>query len=599
MGSCRFSAREFRQENTPRISSLRRILLELKTLKMEDVDAEFGPVRKSLQKVDSDRIVQDASVDHEQQAFLRKIRLVTGDKALSKSHSLQPDNSRNTQEEDNQKSSLTVKRSRSGSDDDTSSSHPKSAKICDPSYSQFQLHLLKQLNNSLPADSTRLPSFVHEASKEIERILKQAIIQKESHSAILVGPRSHYKTAVINHHISLLNRRFGQQFVTLRLNGLIHTEQAAINSIAYQLESRLQKLHGNRGSDFQISAGSLTEVFEKILRLIDTTTVQNTSASTTSRDEKISVVFIFDEIDTFAGPLRQTLLYNLFDMVEHARVPVCILGCTTKMNVVEHLEKRVNSRFSQRVIYMPVVKTLKSFLRAVEEQLTVDIPNECAVQWNRNLKNNLQNETSGFFKLVRNNYETFRSIVQLKNSLYGLLAKERSLEAVIDGINTCKSIYAYNQNQLENSLSAKVKSLSDLELAMVIAAGRVSLKTGDNVNFNLTYAEYSDMVKETNKRMPIIPQATGTSLMLESTLRVWNKQDAKNVWENLTDLDFLAEKGSIGLRISALAAFQASNYHTTGTIIPFDLRTYQMQINLQELRRTVPKSSIYYSWTQL
>ncbi|SCU85220.1 LAME_0D00562g1_1 [Lachancea meyersii CBS 8951] len=557
---------------------------------MEHVDAEFGTLRKSLQAVDSNKIIQDVSVDHEQQAFLRKIRLVTGGRAIdsgvksSKSGDSQATNKRKHSQPGPKHEAASIKRRQV---------------ILDPSFVQFQSHLLKQLHCTLPVGKARLPSFVQEASKEVERILKQSIIQKESHSAIIVGPRSHYKTAVINHHLSLLNQRYSQQFVTIRLNGLIHTEQAAINSIAFQLESRLQHLHGNKGADFQISSGSLTEVFEKVLRLIDTTTIQHTKSSASSRAEKISVIFVFDEIDTFAGPLRQTLLYNLFDMVEHARVPVCILGCTTKMNVVEHLEKRVNSRFSQRIIYIPGIKTFEAFIAAVQDELEVDIPNECATSWNAALKDSLLRDTSKLHQVVKNNYETFRSVVLFKNSILGLIAKERSIEAVITGLETCDWIHAYNRNQLETSLSSKVKSLSDLELAVLVAAGRVSLKTDDNVNFNLAYAEYSNMVKETNKRMPIIPQATGTSLMLESTLRVWKKQDVKNVWENIIDLDFLAEKGTIGLRISALAAFQASNYHTTGTIIPFDLRTYQMQITLHELRRTVPKSSIYYSWTQL
>nr|CAI6814282.1 BPK_HP1_G0058230.mRNA.1.CDS.1 [Saccharomyces cerevisiae] len=54
----------------------------------------------------------------------------------------------------------------------------------------------------------------------------------------------------------------------------------------------------------------------------------------------------------------------------------------------------------------------------------------------------------------------------------------------------------------------------------------------------------------------------------------------------------------VGLRDNATTAFYASNYQFQGTIIPFDL-SYQMQIILQELRRIIPKSNMYYSWTQL
>ncbi|CAR24552.1 origin recognition complex subunit 4 [Lachancea thermotolerans CBS 6340] len=565
---------------------------------MENFDAEFRPVRKSQQEVSANRIIQDISIDHEQQAFLKKIELVPAHKELVEAETLQtvllPEESNVSGE------GRTDNLRKRTYDDSTENGYnlKKVAKLDSSEYSQFRSFLLRQLNNTLPAQEAHLPGFVRDASKEIERILKQSIIQKESHSAIVVGPRSHYKTAIIDYHLTLLCRDFEKQFVIVKLNGFIHSEQAAINSIAFQLEAQLQSLHGNAASGFEISSGSLTEVFEKILRLIDTTTVQNkTSAS--SRAEKVSVIFIFDEIDTFAGPVRQTLLYNLFDMVEHARVPVCIIGCTTKMNVVEHLEKRVKSRFSQRIVYVPTINALETFRTTIKEQLHVNKDDHCAKNWNECIHRQLCDDKSELNRIIKNNFETFRSTAHLMNSLRVLVQKENSIEGLLNGIQSCRWIHSYNQNQLESSLSAKVKSLSDLELALLIAAGRVSLKTEDNVNFNLAYAEYSNMVKDTNKKMPIIPQATGTSLMLESTLRVWSKLDVKNVWENLIDLDFLTEKGSIGLRVSAQAAFQASNYHTTGTIIPFDLRIYQMQITLQELRRTVSRSSLYYSWTQL
>ena len=490
-----------------------------------------------------------------------------------------------------------VKRPRRCSDSDNEQSL-KSRKIHDDGFNDLKMHLLRQLNNSLPAQDTQLPAFVEDASKEVERILKQSVIQKESHSAIVVGPRSHYKTAILNHHIALLSGAYEKQFVTVRLNGFVHSEQAAINSIAFQLEAQLQELHGKKTSGFHISTGSLTEVFEKILRLIDTTTVQN-NKSTTSRAEKVSVIFIFDEIDAFAGPVRQTLLYNLFDMVEHARVPVCIIGCTTNMNVVEQLEKRVKSRFSQRIIYIPTINSLETFLTTFEEQLHVEMDNFSAREWNTAIRKQLKDEKSELYRIAKNGFETFRSVVKIKDSFRLLVSQEHTLQGLIGALHMCDWVHAYNDNQLENSMSAKVKSLSDLELALLVAAGRVALKNDDNVNFNLAYAEYSNMVKEANKRMPITPQATGNSLLLDSTLRVWNKLDVKNVWENLIDLDFITEKGSVGLRASALAAFMASNYQSTGTIIPFDLRTYQMQVTLQELRRTVPKTSMYYSWTQL
>ncbi|CAI4906121.1 AFH_G0057250.mRNA.1.CDS.1 [Saccharomyces cerevisiae] len=205
-------------------------------------------------------------------------------------------------------------------------------KDSDPGFGSLQRRLLQQLYGTLPTDEKITFTYLQDCQQEIDRIIKQSIIQKESHSVILVGPRQSYKTYLLDYELSLLQQSYKEQFITIRLNGFIHSEQTAINGIATQLEQQLQKIHGSEEkiddtSLETISSGSLTEVFEKILLLLDSTTkTRNEDSGEVDREgiTKITVVFIFDEIDTFAGPVRQTLLYNLFDMVEHSRVPVCI-----------------------------------------------------------------------------------------------------------------------------------------------------------------------------------------------------------------------------------------------------------------------------------
>ncbi|SCV02125.1 LAMI_0G16116g1_1 [Lachancea mirantina] len=472
------------------------------------------------------------------------------------------------------------------------------SKMPNSEFLTFKDALLQQLNHTLPAGQARLPKFVRDTSHEVQRILNQSVVQKESHSAILVGPRGSLKTAVINHHIALLSQKFDKQFVVIRLNGFVHSELAAINSIALQLESQLQGLHGKEETELQISSGSLAEVFEKILRLVDSSWREKTTAL--SRNDKISIIFIFDEIDAFAGPMRQTLLYNLFDMVEQAQVPVCILGCTTKLTVVENLEKRVKSRFSQRIIFVPQITTLPEFIDNFRDEILLQEKHSAtAATWNQAVQALLSTETSRLCSMLRSNFETFRSLPLLTTAVFFAFSREKSLEGLIKAITSCTTIEAYFENQYANSLVAKVESLSDLEVALLTAAARAALKHEDSVNFNLSYAEYASMIKETNKKIPSVTQADGDGFKLDNTLRVWSKRDVKNVWENLIDMGLLTEKGAVGLRASAQAAFQASNYQNTGTSIPFDLRIFQLQITLFEIRKTLPQSSMFYNWTQL
>lgn len=507
---------------------------------------------------------------------------------------------------------------RSGIDEDASVSNSDkrlkidsdtSTETKDPEFINLKTRLLRQINHTLPAEETKVFSYLSETRQEVSRILKQSIIQKESHSVIMVGPRNSYKSFLINNELKSLSKEHCDQFITIRLNGFIHSEQTAINGIASQLESELHKINKEDSvktiTDTNVSSGSLTEVFEKVLRLLDSTSShQNTHTDASS---KISVIFIFDEIDTFAGPVRQTLLYNLFDMVEHAMVPVCIFGNTSKLNVAEYLEKRVKSRFSQRIIYVPECKDLDEFVLTTKEYLSVSLPNKSMIQnpymneWNNFIEQLFQNESSRLFLEVRRNYETFKSLTTLKHSLIPLIHSCSTFNELKDAMTSCKIIHEYSMNQLQGGFSAVVQTLSELELAILIAAARTTLRNRDETtNFNLTYVEYSNMIKSLNARIPSTSNLNAsTAKIVDNLVKLWSKEDIKNVWETLQDFNFITEKGDLGLRESAIAVFYASNYQFTGATIPFDLRIYNLQITLQDLRRIVSKASMFYSWTQL
>lgn len=68
------------------------------------------------------------------------------------------------------------------------------------------------------------------------------------------------------------------------------------------------------------------------------------------KNESKCVIFILDHFDLFCSHPKQALLYNLFDIVQSAQAPLCVIGLTCRQDVLELLEKRVKSRFSHRQI---------------------------------------------------------------------------------------------------------------------------------------------------------------------------------------------------------------------------------------------------------
>jgi len=85
-----------------------------------------------------------------------------------------------------------------------------------------------------------------------------------------------------------------------------------------------------------------------------------------------SIVFVMDEFDLFATHARQTLLYNLFDIAQARKAPIAVLGLTTRVDVVESLEKRVKSRFSHRYVYLSLPKSLPAYWDVCRQGLSVD-----------------------------------------------------------------------------------------------------------------------------------------------------------------------------------------------------------------------------------
>ena len=85
-----------------------------------------------------------------------------------------------------------------------------------------------------------------------------------------------------------------------------------------------------------------------------------------------SIVFVLDEFDLFTTHSRQTLLYNLFDIAQARKAPIAVLGLTTRIDVVETLEKRVKSRFSHRYVHLSLPRSLPAFWEICKEGLLVE-----------------------------------------------------------------------------------------------------------------------------------------------------------------------------------------------------------------------------------
>ena len=86
--------------------------------------------------------------------------------------------------------------------------------------------------------------------------------------------------------------------------------------------------------------------------------------------KKRFIIFVLEDLEKFAAHPQQNLLYCLFELA--LALPVFVIGTSCRIDVLELLEKRVKSRFSQNIIYLPLPNSLEEFIERIKCNLIVE-----------------------------------------------------------------------------------------------------------------------------------------------------------------------------------------------------------------------------------
>jgi origin recognition complex subunit 4 len=215
--------------------------------------------------------------------------------------------------------------------------------------------------------------------KSFHALLTSTITAGESNSLLLLGNRGSGKTSLINIALADLTAKHQSDFHTVKLNGFFQTDdRLALREIWRQL-GRERELQGEIDSDEMGQVGeSYADTMASLLSLLshpdefDITDVMDLDAPSIEQNRTSkSVIIILEEFDQFTLHPRQTLLYNLFDIAQSKKAPIAVIGTSTRMDVVDLLEKRVKSRFSHRWLHVPSMSSVESFTELLKSLLTV------------------------------------------------------------------------------------------------------------------------------------------------------------------------------------------------------------------------------------
>lgn len=204
------------------------------------------------------------------------------------------------------------------------------------------------------------------------------------------------------------------------------------------------------------------------------------------------IIFILEDIDRFAMIPGQNLLYTLFEAPSNQRLPVLIIGLTSRYEFVSLLEKRVKSRFSQYCI------------GATEQGLNFNSYSESVLEALCNAFNELQ--TSGRPRTIFRNALTkafddaeVKSCVQMHfmhtPNLHNILAKLIPIFQVPKPTST-GILRALKSGQ--SSLESLVENWADPLLAILVALSRINAKNAgvSRVNFEMVLKEFEEMHRQ-------------------------------------------------------------------------------------------------------
>ncbi|CAN6662012.1 origin recognition complex subunit 4 [Trichomonascus vanleenenianus] len=436
--------------------------------------------------------------------------------------------------------------------------------------------------------------------EELDALLTNTVQTGEGNSCIIMGARSAGKTLLVDTVLESLESRFRGQYIPIRLSGFAQTDdKSALREITRQIDAfRNQNLNEYMNDEEEedeedgedvVMAGAQVTVEKKSV----SETLQSLLALFRSDDSSsMAMIIVIDELDRFTAHSRQTLLYNLLDVSQSTKTGVAVVGVTAKMNIREMLEKRVRSRFSQRIYNINRPATIDQFWSVCRANVSIDddeaVDATLKNQWNSRLQELYDNGNSGLYRLVEHVYYASRKDARKFNAL--MLYPVTNASPVISDEDIQR--FSEMRQKLPDTESF-VKGLSEIELALLISAARAEIKlASETVNFNIVYDEYYNLARLLSQERTALTSGMDSELGEDfvpvkhraARYRVWSHRAAKSAWERLQ-----------GMQLVLPSALPNSG----GSAARDELRMVRIDVRLFELGNMIGTQHVLYKWTRL
>ncbi|CAG0894101.1 unnamed protein product, partial [Darwinula stevensoni] len=343
-------------------------------------------------------------------------------------------------------------------------------------------------------------------------LIRNMVERKESNSLLIIGPPGSGKTALWKGAWRILMENMPKLIKSctlVELNGLIHVDdRLAILEITRRL--RLEDVAA--AETFSSHAENLRYLLSRLK----------------DDDQKRGMVIVLEEFQLFSSHRNQTLLYNLFDVAQSSQTPMCVIGVSSRLDVLEGLEKRVKSRFSHRHVYLFPRRNLPD-IHALTRRIA-SLPDAFphpAFQKEWNLRLDALLRLPSVESVLRRLCDLGFNFHVLRAFLFLVISNLNASHPYVteEDVTRAASLFFYNQR------ASLMQGLSILEISLVIAIKHLcKIYNGRPFNFEMLFHEYEKFA------------------LRGSSIHVHDKAVVAKAFENLLTLKLLrrVERGEMG-----------------------------------------------------
>lgn len=395
--------------------------------------------------------------------------------------------------------------------------------------------------------SVALPTELDIALKAVSNVVLPSLGGRSAGSVVLLsGARGCGKSAVVTRLLhEVRSSKWDVTPVIVNLNGLLHGSSAlsAFRAIARALG----------GSGEGHATHCLGEIGAHVAEV---------------RERGAPLLFVLDEFHRFvhstanaaaAGGHAQTALYSIFNLLQDTQLGAAAVCVTPHVDVSDHLEKRVKSRFSHRAVQVEVPANAEAVVSFVRTALSPPGHKlkSCAAVVDAFLR------SDAFLKALNRQFlrdRTPRTVLDAIDA--SLLAPMDVSSGKAFGVAAARAF----SEELGNSGSARdfVMGLATLELALLLALTRLERQNErSQLRFDDVYMEYEGL-------------ASGgqTTMLKTQMMHVEAKPIAAKAWERVVESGLVVcSAGGAGARHVTLGVAPAvvldalKEHKSVGTMI--------------------------------